>query len=229
MITESEGARVIAVDRAGYGGSCFQSDRTYGSCADEVAQLLDHLKIEKAAVLGYSSGGPNAMACAAHQPSRFTSCGLISSDGPYSQMGGDLINKLFKVSEVTYANSLPRTVASHADLLSAYQSMKNEVRKALAVADLDRAVMQGLSASTGPSQDGVLEAGDWDFNLSALDTSQVPILLWHGEDDNDVPVSVANYLRDRISGARVQLVSGESHSMIRRRWGHFLSELRELQ
>lgn len=46
------------------------------------------------AVLGFSSGGPNAMAVAALSPN-VTVCGLVSSDGPYSKMSVDQIESVY--------------------------------------------------------------------------------------------------------------------------------------
>lgn len=224
-VTESAGVRLIAVDRAGYGDSSPHPGRTYGACADDVTQLLDHLSIERAAILGYSSGGPNALSCVAHQPTRFSVCGLLSSDGPYAQMGGDIIPTLFKVPEVTEEFSRERAVTAYRELKQAYEGMKNEARREIALADLDHAVKQGHDA--GPAQDALLETGNWDFNVADIDTSSVPVLIWHGEADTDVPVSVGKYLAEYIAGSEAFFVEGESHSMIRRKWGHVLSTLKQ--
>ena len=41
---------------AGYGDSCFLADRTYADMAADVTELLDHLQLDRAAIVGYSSG-----------------------------------------------------------------------------------------------------------------------------------------------------------------------------
>ena len=46
------------------------------------------------AVVGFSSGGPNAMAVAAQSPN-VTVCGLVSSDGPYSKMSLDQVESVY--------------------------------------------------------------------------------------------------------------------------------------
>lgn len=82
-------------------------------------------------------------------------------------------------------------------------------------------------ALQGPAQDALLESAPWDFTLEQLKEKLegTPCLLWHGEDDSDVPVSVAHYLAGVLPAADVRIVPGESHSMIRRKWGEFLSAL----
>lgn len=240
-VTADAGCKVIAVDRPGYGDSCFHPNRQYSDVAADVTELLDHLQLERAAVVGYSSGGPNAMACAANiAPSRLAALGLISSDGPYAQMGASVVQQMYHLTEeevaetaggaLTPAMSLVRAEKNFNDLRGAFESLSKPDRRELALADLEHAASQGLDK--GPSQDALLESAPWDFSLEqlcmGLDQGSVPCLLWHGEQDTDVPVSVAQYLVERLErlpGAQTRLVPGESHSMIRRKWGEFLTNL----
>src|ERR1700716_3282454 len=69
------GVRVVAIERPGYGLS---SARRSGGLVDwpaDVAAVADHLAIERFAVLGYSSGGKYAAACAYALPDRVTVVG----------------------------------------------------------------------------------------------------------------------------------------------------------
>lgn len=50
-------------------------------------------------------------------------------------------------------------------------------------------------------------------------------MLWHGTDDSDVPVFVAEHLSQCLPSAELRLVQGESHSMVRRRWGEVLASV----
>jgi pimeloyl-ACP methyl ester carboxylesterase len=59
------GIRVVTADRPGYGGSTPLADRTTADWTDDVAALADHVGIERFGVIGLSSGGPYAVACAA--------------------------------------------------------------------------------------------------------------------------------------------------------------------
>jgi 3-oxoadipate enol-lactonase len=63
--------RVIAVDARGFGETSLgAAGYTIADLADDVAGLLDHLDIARAAVLGMSMGGYTALACALRHPAR---------------------------------------------------------------------------------------------------------------------------------------------------------------
>src|SRR5436190_12648591 len=74
------GVRFIAPDRPGLGCSDLApGKRTYGGWAQDVAHLADHLGIERFSILGYSCGGPYALAAATELPERVERVGLVSS------------------------------------------------------------------------------------------------------------------------------------------------------
>src|SRR5437762_13825444 len=52
------GARIITIDRPGYGLSDFQQGRKLLGWPDDVAQLVNSLKIDQFAAIGVSGGGP---------------------------------------------------------------------------------------------------------------------------------------------------------------------------
>jgi pimeloyl-ACP methyl ester carboxylesterase len=63
--------RVIAVELQGHGRTAdIHRDFSYENLADDVAALLDYLKIERADVLGYSMGGGVAMQVAIRHPEK---------------------------------------------------------------------------------------------------------------------------------------------------------------
>jgi hypothetical protein len=61
-------ARIIAVDRPGYGLSSPQPNRTILDHAKDIEYLARHLNLDSYAVMGISGGGPYALACAAMLP-----------------------------------------------------------------------------------------------------------------------------------------------------------------
>lgn len=90
--------RVIAVEMQGHGRTAdVPRDFTYDNLADDVAALLDHLKIPRADLIGYSMGGAVAMQCAIRHPDKVRKAVILSStfrpDGMVAG-AGELISKL---------------------------------------------------------------------------------------------------------------------------------------
>ncbi len=76
----SKTRKVIAVELQGHGRTA-DIDREISSAnlADDVAALLDHLKIPRADLIGYSMGGGVAMQCAIRHPDKVRKVVVISS------------------------------------------------------------------------------------------------------------------------------------------------------
>ena len=72
--------KVIAVEMQGHGRTAdIKRDIAYENLADDVAGLLDYLKIERADVMGYSLGGGVAMQCAIRHPEKVRKVVVISA------------------------------------------------------------------------------------------------------------------------------------------------------
>src|SRR5262245_1639031 len=67
----SKTRKVIAVEMQGHGRTAdIDRDITSKNLADDVAALLEHLKIPRADLIGYSMGGAVAMQCAIRHPDK---------------------------------------------------------------------------------------------------------------------------------------------------------------
>jgi pimeloyl-ACP methyl ester carboxylesterase len=72
--------KVIAVEMQGHGRTAgIKRDITYENLADDLAGLLDHLKISKADMVGYSLGAGAAMLCAIRHPEKVRKVVSISA------------------------------------------------------------------------------------------------------------------------------------------------------
>jgi pimeloyl-ACP methyl ester carboxylesterase len=217
---------VIAIDRPGYGDSMYVENRQYSTTSQEINQLADHLQLSSFSVLGYSSGGPRALSCVANLAPRIASCGLISSDGPYYDMGPEVLFRIFgSDTPLSQTTNLRRTQHEFESLFSSYSGMGKADRKEIALADITHAVKQGIDK--GPTQDGILESREWDIRLESVEefARHNKVLLWHGTDDDVVGIDVAQFLIGRCPSIKSAFIEGESHSMIRRQWAKILTEL----
>src|SRR3989454_4613982 len=67
----SKTRKVIAIEMQGHGRTAdIKRDLSYENLADDVAALLDYLKIPSADIMGYSLGGGVAMQCAIRHPEK---------------------------------------------------------------------------------------------------------------------------------------------------------------
>jgi pimeloyl-ACP methyl ester carboxylesterase len=115
------GRRVIALDNRGHGESAKLYDPAayrIPIMAGDVAALMDHLKIERADIMGYSLGGRMTAWLARYQPQRLRSAilggigiGLIEGGGPGENVADAL--EAASIDEVT--DPVGRTFRAFAD------------------------------------------------------------------------------------------------------------------
>ena len=86
-VTAAAGARVITVDRPGYGLSSFQPRRTLLDWPQDITALAAALHLAHYAVTGVSNGAPYALACAYQTPERVSRAGIIAGRGPLDKLG----------------------------------------------------------------------------------------------------------------------------------------------
>ncbi|MDB5349114.1 MAG: alpha/beta hydrolase fold protein [Planctomycetota bacterium] len=76
----SKTRKVIAVELQGHGRTAdIKRDLSFENLADDVAALLDHLKVPSADVIGFSMGGGVAMECAIRHPEKVRKVVSISA------------------------------------------------------------------------------------------------------------------------------------------------------
>ena len=86
--TDAAHVRLITIDRPGYGRSDPQPDRSLLDWVDNFAELARRLELPPSPMVGWSSGGPYALACAAVIPDRVPKVGAAASVGPWDEVPG---------------------------------------------------------------------------------------------------------------------------------------------
>jgi len=79
--------RMVSFSRAGYGNSTRNPGRRVASIIPDVAAILDHLGAHRYYTLGWSGGGPHALACAALLPARLIGAATVGCLAPYEAEG----------------------------------------------------------------------------------------------------------------------------------------------
>ncbi len=88
VATRAAGVRLITLDRPVYGRSDPRPGRTLLDWVDDYAEFAALLGLPPCSIVGWSSGGPYALACAVRIPARVRSIGLAASDGPLDDVPG---------------------------------------------------------------------------------------------------------------------------------------------
>jgi pimeloyl-ACP methyl ester carboxylesterase len=234
------GARVIAPDRPGYGSSTRQRRRTLEGWANDVAELADHLGVGHFAVLGVSGGGPHAAACARFLPDRVSAAALVSGVASLAKPGSEAGMKLTNRFVARVARKAPAVNALPLGLISLFgrrapERLFRTLLKTMSVADAGvlsrlevRSPLVASLAHASPTagraaaQEFALVARDWGFRLEDI---TVPVQVWQGDADLNVPVAHAEHQAAAIPRAVLHLVPGEGHVMF---VDHFEEILREL-
>jgi pimeloyl-ACP methyl ester carboxylesterase len=60
----------------------------------------------------------------------------------------------------------------------------------------------------GPAEDVSLIARPWGFDLAVV---KVPVLLWHGDQDRNVPVVAGRYLASAFPNCRATFYANDAH------------------
>jgi pimeloyl-ACP methyl ester carboxylesterase len=233
------GARIITVDRPGYGLSDFQPGRTLLDWPDDVAQLADALHIAQFAAIGLSGGGPYLLSCAYKMPERLTSATVVSGMGPVDNpetmkgmMGSMRLGlglarsvpwELARLALEPTARMVRRnpTAAKKLVPLTAPKADKEAFARpdiqAIDYEDLVEAYRNGAQAAYW---EVVMLATPWGFRLEDIDKK---IYLWHGEEDTTVPIHMGRYMARTVPDCEARFYPGQGHTLIYHYWREILT------
>ena len=196
----SGGFRVVTLDQREFGQTREVEDGPGRKAfADDLHQLLDHLEIDRACLVGQSMGGYTALSFAVREPDRVA--GLVLADTSGGIVSADILSEFRKnlpnLPENPAARSLaPGFVAARPDLAFLYAAigrLSSPVRESLESL---------LTSEDGP---GLAELADWAVY-------KVPTLVIVGDQDLMVPPVIAHMVAAHLPGARLEVVPGAGHS-----------------
>ena len=237
------GLRFVAYPRPGYADAPRREGRTVADCAADVAALLDELGAERCHVLGWSGGGPHALACAALLGDRVVRAEVVAGVAPWDAEGLDWKAGMGEenLEEFAAMEAGPDELRAYLDrvrpALTAITADQVAASLGDLIGDADRRVLGGdfaewlatsFRAAVADGVDGWLDDDmaflrDWGFDLGAI---EVPVTIWQGDEDRMVPFSHGEWLAAHVPGARAQLLRGEGHlSIPLGRFGDILDDL----
>jgi non-heme chloroperoxidase len=209
------GLRVIAHDRRGHG----RSDRPYDgntmdTYADDLAGLLDHLKLTGVVLVGHNAGGGEVSRYVGrHGTGRVAKVVLIGAVPPRMLRAADNPAGLpVEVFDATLAGVRADRARYFRDLALPYFGYNRRgTRISQGVCDgfWRQAMMAGMPACTLGVR--ALSEADFTDDLRRID---VPTLILHGDDDQIVPIQASAYRTAQIVPAcRLIVYRGGDHGL----------------
>lgn len=229
--------RIIAPDRPGYGRSDFKK-LALERWPHDVAELADHLGIERFAIFAPSGGAPYALACAWKIPHRLSAVGLFGAVGPNRP---EAVKGVIPSLQLLWKVAGPLQPLVRLQMwIMAVEARRNPERLAVKMRDLelnesdkavfDREEIRNLFRTDFPEayrQNGIGSAYDatvpaaWPIPLDEVKTR---IRIWHAERDQLVG-NMSVYLAHNLPNATLTRLTGEGHLWI---LDHMPEVLREL-
>lgn len=220
------GARLISVDRPGFGLSDPRPGLTLLSWPDDLAELADALRIERFAILGAASGAPWALACGHRLPERISMIGLVGGVAPPDEPA------MRRVLDPT--ERVLHQLATLAPLLlrGLFAAMAYRIRRdpsgfiaGLAMRQpasdrtyLDRPLVRETvgammleavrNGTQGLVESAALQARPWGFRLADVPSK---VHLWHGEKDETVSADATRHLAAALPAAHAIYLPDASH------------------
>lgn len=237
------GLRWVAPTRPGYGRSPRRPGRTVADCAADAEAILDALGAPQALVVGWSGGGPHALACGALLPERVAGVAIVAGVAPADTEGLDWTAGMGPENIAEFAAARAGSEDLTAFLDEARAMLASIEAEGLADAfgglapEVDRAVVDGAFAvwiaemfrdALRPGIGGWLDddlsfVRPWGFVPERLG---VPAAIWQGDADTMVPLAHGRWLADAIATATLRLEPGEGHlSLVARRFDAILDDL----
>ena len=213
----THGYRVVAHDRRGHGRSSQVWDgHDMDHYADDVAAVVDHLKVQGAVHVGHSTGGGEVIRYVArHGEDRVAKAVLISAVPPLmvkteSNPGG-LPKQVFDDLQAQLAASRAQF---YYDLPAGPFYGYNRPGAQPAPGVIWNWWRQGMMGGAKAHYDGIVAFSQTDFT-DDLKNATLPVLVMHGEDDQIVPYEDTGVLSAKLArNSTLKLYPGFPLSLI---------------
>ncbi|HEX2697034.1 MAG TPA: alpha/beta hydrolase [Anaerolineales bacterium] len=189
--------RIFAVDLPGHGKSEGIGHQRIDDYADEIIEFMKALKLNSAILVGHSMGSAIALTSALKIPKQVFALGLVGSGA-----------RLLVAPELLRSASDPSTFldAVHKMNENSYAADSSERLKELGekrTAEIRPTVLYGDFLACNA------------FNvMDQLSQISVPTLIVCGSEDRMTPLKNSEFLRDNISGAKLEIVPRAGHMVM---------------
>jgi non-heme chloroperoxidase len=208
------GFRVISYDRRGFGRSGQPwSGYDYGALADDLDQLLTHLQISGATLVGFSMGGGEvARYFSAYGGKAASRAVFVASVAPFLLQKPDnpdgVASAVFEAMIADIRQDRPAFLTEFSDNFYGVGVLTSPVSDEY----LDWTAALAYLASPRAMIECVKSLGYTDFRADVA-TIKVPTLIVHGDSDKIVPVAIAKANHRLIAGSTLKIYQGAPHGL----------------
>lgn len=218
--------RAIAASRPGYGQSDRHAARKVVDVVSDLSQMLGHFEIKRFVSVGWSGGGPHALAMSLDKR-----CGgviTLAGVGKYDQPDLDFLNGMGpeNIDEIGVAlqgeeplrnwmnaNALEMQKVTGPELRSAFAGLVGKADKEVLLGDFAEEMAAGMRRALSRGFDGWIDddlafVQEWGFDLNEIN---IPVQVWQGDDDFMVPHSHSYWLASKIPTSELKFVPENGH------------------
>jgi pimeloyl-ACP methyl ester carboxylesterase len=222
------GIRVVQYARPGYGRSDRLPGRTVADAAADIVTVLDALEVDRCLTIGWSGGGPHALAAAALLPDRVAGAATLAGVAPFDAHGLDFLAGMGQdnLDEFGAAVAGPAELQAYLeqaarmfgavtpeDVAAAFGDVVSDVDRASLTGEFAENMAAGLRSALstgiwGWHDDDMAFIRPWGFDVTSI---RVPVTVWQGDQDRMVPGTHGRWLAAHIPGVRARLEPAEGH------------------
>ena len=186
--------KAVAWDARGYGESDdYEGSLKFEDFSSDVLRVLDHLKQQKAHLVGLSMGGRIARNFALRHPDRVAKLVLANTTPGFDALTPDEVSKFVAERKNRSPESMKALISRHARP-GAYEDL-----------------LESFKALRQPSYLKTLEASVSQDRAAPIERIRAPTLVITSDEDKVYPPSIARGMVKRIPGARLAVISGAGH------------------
>ncbi len=223
----SHGLDILTSSRAGYGHSSARPGRDVAAVVSDVAALRAHFGVGDYVAVGWSGGGPHALACASldeHCRGAISLAGVAPIDADFDWTEGmapENVEEFILAREggAAYVAHMQATAeqfarASAMSIVDLFGELLSDVDRAALEPQAAREILaQSCREAFARSAEGYIDDdraffAAWGFDLGSISR---PVQIWYGDNDLMVPASHGAWLARAIPTASAVHLPADGH------------------
>lgn len=241
---DDQGLRIIVPVRAGYGISTAREDAAFKAFAGDIKALCEHLKLRRPKVAAYCLGAGYGLSTAAQESDLFSEMALLAPVVPISLMHIEKMDRMHRMLHgfAAKANVLFTSIAQLAirgitrdprRFFNFYAGIiKTRDSEVMLDQQVQKQMVEMMSTRWFQGAQVVIEEyqalqNPWQIELADI---QIPVTIWHGEDDHIFTPASVTEMSQRISNLKqLKIIPGQGRYLVVDLWRQFILNLTDAE